>query len=63
MPGWEYPGDLAFSRSGKFLAFSGGVEVNRSVRVLEVATGAMLFDHGFRFPIYGIAIDSQEQRR
>lgn len=62
MPGREYPGDLALSRSGKFLAFSAGVEVNRSVRVLEVSTGEVLFDHEFQFPIRGLAIDSPEQR-
>lgn len=62
MPGREYPGDLAFSHSGKFLAFSGGVEVNRSVRVLDVLTAEVLFDHEFRFQIHGIAIDAHEQR-
>lgn len=62
LPGREYPGDIALSRTGKFLAFSAGSTTKQSARVLEVATGRMIFDHQFRFPIHGIAIDSEEHR-
>lgn len=50
------------ARADQLPQLAGGVETNRSVRILEVATGEVLFDHKFRFPIHGIAIDSQEQR-
>ncbi|MFT5108303.1 MAG: WD40 repeat protein [Pseudoalteromonas tetraodonis] len=62
LPGREYPGEIALSRTGKFLAFSAGASLKQSARVLEVATGRMLIDHQFRFSIHGLAIDSDERR-
>ena len=62
MPGAEYPGVLAFSRSGKFLAFSAGPTLRQAARVLEVASGRVLFDYEFRFPIHELAFDPQESR-
>ncbi|MGK0190219.1 MAG: WD40 repeat protein/predicted Ser/Thr protein kinase [Verrucomicrobiales bacterium] len=61
MPGSEYPGDLAFSHSGRYLAFTAGEELSRSARVLEVSTGEVLFNHEFRFPIHRLAIDPDER--
>lgn len=37
MSGLEYPGTLAFSRSGKYLAFSAGPTLRQAARVLEPA--------------------------
>ncbi len=62
MPGLEYPGVLAFSRSGKFLAFSAGPNLRRAARVLEVATGMAVFDSVMRFPIHALAFDPQERQ-
>jgi WD40 repeat protein/predicted Ser/Thr protein kinase len=62
LPGREYPGDLTFSHSGRYLALSAGAELSRSARVLDVATGEVLFDHAFRFPIQSLAIDPDERR-
>lgn len=62
LPGREFPGHLTLSASGKFLAFSAGVEDSRIVRVLEVASERMLFESAFRFPVNGLAIDPGERR-
>ena len=61
-PGREYPGVLAFSATGKFLAFSAGPSLRQSARVLEVAGGRVLFDHEFRFPIHSVAMGPEERR-
>ncbi|MEZ5323597.1 MAG: protein kinase [Verrucomicrobiales bacterium] len=62
LPGREYPGILAFSHSGRYLALSTGAELSRTARVLDVVTGGVLFDHQFRFPIVGLAIDPHERQ-
>ncbi len=62
LPGREYPGHLTLSASGKFLAFSAGVEINGSVRVIEVSTGQVRFQADFRFPVNRLAIDAAERR-
>jgi WD40 repeat protein len=62
MPGSEYPGKLVFSPSGKYLAVSAGAALKRSARVLEIASGQVLFDHEFRFPIHDLAFDPEERR-
>ncbi len=62
MPGREYPGVLALSDTGRFLAFTAGAALKQSVRVLDVSSGRVLFDHEFQFPIHGLAIDSAERR-
>lgn len=62
LQGREFPGHLALSFSGAFLAFSAGVEDNRIVRVLDVASGRVLFESAFRFPVNGLAIDPGERR-
>ena len=61
MPGRDYPGVLALSTTGKYLAFSAGPSLRQSARVVEVATGRVLFDHAYRFPIHGVAIDTDEK--
>ncbi len=62
LPGREYPGHLTLSASGKILALSAGVEINRSVRVIEVSTGQVRFQADFRFPVNRLAIDAAERR-
>lgn len=62
MPGLEYPGDLAFSRSGQFIAFSAGEQLKVSARVLDLATLQIVFDGTFRFPIQDLAFDSHDRR-
>ncbi|MFT5191413.1 MAG: WD40 repeat protein/tRNA A-37 threonylcarbamoyl transferase component Bud32 [Verrucomicrobiales bacterium] len=62
LPGQEYPGKLAFSHTGKFLALSSGVQIYKSARAIELASGHVVFDHEFRFPLHGLAFDPEERR-
>ncbi len=62
LPGLEYPGLLVFSAAGRHLAFSAGVSLRRTVRLLEIPSGRLLLENTFRFPIHALAIDPQESR-
>jgi WD40 repeat protein len=62
LPGVEYPGDITFSRTGRYLALSAGAPLYRNARVVEIASGHILFDNEFRFPIHSLAFDPQERR-
>lgn len=62
MPSNEYPGELALSRGGRFLAFSAGAGLKRSARVLDLSDGQLRFDAEFRFPIHGLAMDPGARR-
>lgn len=57
MPGREYPGKMALSADGRFLAFSAGVKVKNLARVIEVNSGNVLLDRDFNFPIHALAFD------
>lgn len=59
--GVEYPGLLVLSTAGRYLAFSAGPALRRTARVLEIATGRLLLENTFRFPIQALAIDSRER--
>jgi WD40 repeat protein/predicted Ser/Thr protein kinase len=62
MPGVEYPGNMALSASGRFLAFSAGAKVKNIVRVVEVASGKVLFEREFRYPVHALSFDTDESR-
>lgn len=61
LPGAEYAGVLTFSASGKYLAFSAGPSLRQSARVVETATGRVMFDNTYRFPIFSLDIDPAER--
>jgi WD40 repeat protein len=61
LPGLEYPGLLMISTAGRYLAFSAGTSLRRTARVLEIATGRLLLETTFRFPIHALAIDPRER--
>ena len=62
LPGREYPGELALSPKGKFLALTAGVHVKKVARVLEIESGEILFEHKFRFSLTKLSFYPSERR-
>jgi len=62
LPGREYPGELALSETGEYLALTAGAQVKQIARVLAIASGDILFEHEFRFSLTKLAFDPFERR-
>ncbi len=62
LPGREYPGELALSPTGKYLALTAGTHVKQIARVLAVESGKIRFEHEFRFSLTKLAFDPSERR-
>lgn len=60
LPGLEYSGTLTLSSFGKYLAFSAGPTLRQTARVLAAATGQVVLDYEFRFPIHALALGRNE---
>lgn len=64
MPGLDYPGLLALSNDGRYLAYTGGLfnYLSRSAHVLDLSSKKLLFDQEFQIPLHGLAFDREERK-
>ena len=62
LPGREYPGELALSPKGKFLALTAGAHVKQVARVVAIESGEILLEHEFRFSLTKLSFDLSERR-